>query len=482
MDNLLRIHPNDNVAVALEDVKSNEETIKRGHKMALCDIKNGEQIIKYGHSIGHASCDITKGSWVHSHNMVTNLSAGLDYVYEPYSVNLPAIPAAKFMGYKRPDSRVGIRNEVWIIPLVGCVNDICKEIEKRSKAVVSEYGLDGVYHFPHPYGCSQLGDDMNDTRTILADLCKHPNAGAILCVALGCENNTLESFKEELGSDYNDKIRFMVCQDEKDELETAAKLIKELCEYASTFKRTECDASDLVIGLKCGGSDGLSGITANPTVGRFSDKLVAMGGTTILTEIPEMFGAETDLLNRCKTKELFDKAAKMINDFKAYFISHGQPVGENPSPGNKEGGITTLEDKSSGCVQKGGSANVSGVLLYGERVRDTGLNMLCAPGNDLVSSTALAAAGAQIVLFTTGRGTPFSSPVPTIKISTNNELFNKKKNWIDINTGEIAEGKDIDTVAEELFNYVINIASGNRTKSECNNQHGLAIWKNGVTL
>ncbi|MDO5441424.1 MAG: altronate dehydratase family protein [Bacillota bacterium] len=482
MDKLLRIHPNDNVAVALEDIKSNEETIKRGHKMALCDIKTGEQIIKYGHSIGHASCDIKKGSWVHSHNMVTNLSAGLSYVYEPYSVNLSEIPAAKFMGYKRPDNRVGIRNELWIIPLVGCVNDVCKEIESRSKAIALEYGLDGVYHFPHPYGCSQLGDDMKDTRTILSDLCKHPNAGAVLCVALGCENNTLEEFKAELGTEYNDKIRFMVCQDESDELETAAKLVEELCEYASKFKRTQCDASDLVIGLKCGGSDGLSGITANPTVGRFSDKLVAMGGTTILTEIPEMFGAETDLLNRCKTKELFDKASKMINDFKDYFISHGQPVGENPSPGNKEGGITTLEDKSSGCVQKGGIANVNGVLFYGERAANKGLNMLCAPGNDLVSSTALAAAGAQIVLFTTGRGTPFSAPVPTIKISTNNELYNKKQNWIDINSGEIAEGKDIDLVAEELFNYVINVASGNKTKSERNNQHGLAIWKNGVTL
>lgn len=482
MNKTLKIHPNDNVEVALSDLKSNSFEIKRGHKIALVDIKKGDEIIKYGHSIGHAIADIKKGDHVHSHNMVTNLSGALEYSYNPVNVSL--IPKTKrtFLGYKRKDGRVGVRNEIWILPLVGCVNDICLKIESETKEMAKQYGLDGLYHFPHPYGCSQLGDDLNDTKTILADLCKHPNAGGVLCVALGCENLTLDLFKEALGNDYNDKIRFLVCQEVNDEINEAKILVKELCEYASNFKREECDTSSLVIGTKCGGSDGLSGISANPVVGRMSDNLVSMGGTSILTEVPEMFGAEVNLLNRCKNEELFNKASKMINDFKEYFLSNGQPVGENPSPGNKEGGITTLEDKSLGCVQKSGIAPVSGVLLYGERFNTNGLNMLCAPGNDLVSSTALTAAGAQLILFTTGRGTPFSAPAPTIKISTNTALYEKKNNWIDFNAGRIVDGEDMDEVADDLMDYVLEVASGKLTKSEINNQHGLAIWKSGVTL
>lgn len=478
MNSTIKIHPDDNVEVVI----SNDLEIKKGHKIATIDISKGSEIIKYGHSIGHATKDIKKGEWVHSHNMETNLSGSMDYHYVHKETELKPANKRTFMGYVRPDGKVGIRNEIWIIPLVGCVNDVCKEIENKFKELAKEYGLDGIYHFPHPYGCSQLGDDLNDTKKILADLCKHPNAGGVLCVGLGCENLTLDLFKEELGNDYNDKIRILMCQKEDDEIKTASSLIKDLCIYASQFKREVCDASKLVIGTKCGGSDGLSGITANPVVGRLSDELVSLGGTSILTEVPEMFGAETDLLNRCVDEKLFNKASKMINDFKEYFLSHGQPVGENPSPGNKEGGITTLEDKSSGCVQKGGVAPVSGVLLYGERVTSTGLNMLCAPGNDLVSSSALTAAGAQIVLFTTGRGTPFSAPVPTVKISTNSELYNKKKNWIDFNAGVVVEGKEIDDVANELFDYIIDVASGKLTNSELSNSRGIAIWKNGVTL
>ena len=482
MNKTLKIHPNDNVEVALSDLKSNGFEIKRGHKIALVDIKKGDEIIKYGHSIGHAITDIKKGDHVHSHNMVTNLSGALEYSYNPVNVSLTPKTKRTFLGYKRKDGRVGVRNEIWILPLVGCVNDVCLKIETETKEMAKQYGLDGLYHFPHPYGCSQLGDDLNDTKTILADLCKHPNAGGVLCVALGCENLTLDLFKEALGNDYNDKIRFLVCQEVNDEIKEAKILVKELCEYASNFKREECDTSSLVIGTKCGGSDGLSGISANPVVGRMSDNLVSMGGTSILTEVPEMFGAEVNLLNRCKNAELFNKASKMINDFKEYFLSNGQPVGENPSPGNKEGGITTLEDKSLGCVQKSGIAPVSGVLLYGERFNTNGLNMLCAPGNDLVSSTALTAAGAQLILFTTGRGTPFSAPAPTIKISTNTALYEKKNNWIDFNAGRIVDGEDMDEVADDLMDYVLEVASGKLTKSEINNQHGLAIWKSGVTL
>ena len=490
MSKALRIHPADNVAVALEAIDCGDtvlgvraaEPIPAGHKIALENIAKNQTVVKYGYPIGTATEDIRPGQWVHSHNMITNLKGQLSYTYEPDGRELSPLEARYFNGFRRADGRVGIRNELWILPLVGCVNDICKTLEAAAAPLAEEFALDGVYHFPHPYGCSQLGDDLSNTRRILTQLCRHPNAGGILVVSLGCENNTLESFREELGTDYDDKIRYMVCQDVKDEFEEGLALLRELAEYASSFRREPCSASELVIGLKCGGSDGLSGITANPTVGRLSNKVVAMGGTSILSEVPEMFGAETVLMNRCENKRLFEKAVSMVNGFKQYFISHGQPVGENPSPGNKAGGITTLEDKSLGCIQKGGKAPVSGVLDYGERVLNRGLNLLCAPGNDLVSSTALTAAGAQLILFTTGRGTPFSAPAPTIKISTNSALYSNKPHWIDIDAGSVAAGEEIDSAAERLLSYILEVAGGGRTCSEKNNQHGIAIWKNGVTL
>lgn len=488
--NTLKIHPADNVAVALEPLKKGEqyqgvtllEDIPQGHKFAIGGIPAGASVIKYGHPIGHASEDIPVGAFVHSHNCVTDLSGSLSYVYEPIASELVRKKPMSFMGYRRSDGRVGIRNEIWILPMVGCVNDTCKVLEKEAAGMAKEYGLDGIRHFPHPYGCSQLGKDHENTKKILCDLVCHPNAGGVLLVALGCENNTLSEFLPLIPEVYRDKIRTLSCQETEDEIGEGLILCRELCRAAGMAMRTECDTSAIVVGLKCGGSDGLSGITANPAVGRFSDCLIGMGGTAILTEIPEMFGAEKELLNRCATRKLFEKASDMINDFKEYFLRNGQPVGENPSPGNKKGGITTLEDKSSGCVQKGGTAAVTGVLLYGERAKETGLSILCAPGNDLVSSTALAAAGAQIILFTTGRGTPFSAPVPTVKISTNTALYEKKKNWIDINAGKIIEGGSIGETAAEIMDYVLKAAGGLHTKSEQNEQYGIAIWKDGVTL
>ncbi|MDO4487606.1 MAG: altronate dehydratase family protein [Eubacteriales bacterium] len=486
----LKIHESDNVGVALSELSAGDEClgvtlrerIQRGHKFALSEIGKGESVIKYGQPIGRATTDIGAGEWVHTHDMETALTGRREYKYEPeIRAQEPCEPLG-FYGYRRADGRVGIRNEIWIIPLVGCVNDVCGQIEERVRPVAERLGLDGVHHFAHPYGCSQLGDDHENTRRILADLAGHPNAGGVLCVSLGCENNTPGDFRKAVGDAPGDRIRYMVCQDVTDEVEEGVRLCTELCELASGDRRTECSAGDLVIGLKCGGSDGLSGITANPVVGRLSDRITAMGGTTILTEVPEMFGAEESLMNRAGSRELFEKAADMVNGFKEYFISHGQPVGENPSPGNREGGITTLEDKSLGCVQKGGTSPVRGVLGYGDTVGAKGLNMLCAPGNDLVSSTALAAAGAQMVLFTTGRGTPFSSPAPTVKISTNTALYNKKRNWIDFNAGVVAEGTCIDDAADDLLEYVLRVAGGERTCSERNGQHGIAIWKNGVTL
>jgi len=487
----LKIHGDDLVAVALHPLPYGDnhlgvtlrEDIPEGHKFALCDIAEGTPVIKYGLPIGFATVHIPAGSWVHTHNVRTGLSEDTSYTYSPEITTIPPATALEFDGYLRTDGRVGIRNELWIIPTVGCVNDICRTLEQESAHLAEQYGLDGVYHFPHPYGCSQLGDDHEATRTLLSALCRHPNAGGVLVVGLGCENNKIDEFQTLFVPQYAEKLRFMVCQQEGDESAVGKAHLESLASYASQSKRRPQPASRLVVGMKCGGSDGLSGITANPVVGAFSDLLIAMGGTTILTEVPEMFGAEALLFNRCKDTETFRAALDMVNRFKHYFTSHGQVVYENPSPGNKDGGITTLEDKSLGCVQKGGFSPVVGVLDYAEPIKEQGLNLLYGPGNDLVSATALAASGAQMVLFTTGRGTPFGSPVPTVKISTNSKLATQKPHWIDFNAGTVAEGEGMATVAEQLMELVVDIANGtSRTRSEEHNQRGIAIWKNGITL
>lgn len=491
MRRALQIHPRDNVAVALAPLGQGEavlgtalaQAVPAGHKFALSPIGTGEQVVKYGLPIGRASRDIAPGEWVHTHNVKTGLGEDAHHAYAPAECRLPAVEPRNFQGYLRPDGRAGTRNELWILPTVGCVNDICKLLEQEGGALAEAYGLDGAYHFPHPYGCSQLGDDHRQTQTLLAALCRHPNAGGVLVVGLGCENNRMEDFRALFTAEEREKLRFLVCQQEGDELAAGRGLLRDLAGYASGFRRRALPASKLVVGLKCGGSDGLSGITANPVAGAFSDKLIAMGGSTILTEVPEMFGAEDLLFSRCRDRETFGRAAAMVEGFKDYFRSHGQPVCENPSPGNKDGGITTLEDKSMGCVQKGGGAPVADVLGYGQRVCVPGLNLLCGPGNDLVSATALTAAGASLILFTTGRGTPFGAPAPTLKLSSNTPLFEKKPHWLDFDAGPVAEGESLDAASERLLELVLAAAGGGyRAKAEELGQRGIAIWKDGVTL
>lgn len=494
MKQFFKINPKDKVIVALQPVPAGtvlqvegEELkvlsdVAAGHKIALVDIAVGEPIIKYGFPIGTASEPIARGQWIHTHNVKTTLGDLLDYTYTPDFHELDAIAPKTFQGYRRTDGKAGIRNEVWILPTVGCVNAIVKQIEDESKQFMNP-ALDGIYCYTHPYGCSQLSDDHTNTQLALAGLAHHPNNGAVLIVGLGCENNTMEQMKEMLGEYDENRIKFMICQEHDDEIAEGVRLMKELCEYASGFHREECSVSELVIGLKCGGSDGLSGITANPLVGAVSDLLVAQGGTSILTEVPEMFGAETILMNRGKNRETFDKTVDLINNFKKYFMRYGEEIDSNPSPGNKAGGITTLEDKSLGCIQKGGTAKVVDVLSYGYPVQEKGLNLLQAPGNDLVASTALAISGAHIVLFTTGRGTPFACPVPTIKISSNTPLSQKKSGWIDFNAGQLLEGKSMDQLSGEFFDYMIALASGEaKAKSESLDKRDLPIFKDGVTL
>ncbi len=488
---IYRIHNSDNVAVALEPLSKGEpidegisavQEIPSGHKVALKLIPVGADIVKYGFPIGTATRDIQPGEWVHTHCVNTKLGELLSYEYHPDIEPLKPISPKTFLGYRRADGSVGIRNEVWIIPTVGCVNAIAKQIEEASKEFLSPM-LDSITAYSHPYGCSQLGSDLLNTQKALCGLIRHPNAGAVLVLGLGCENNHVEEMKRVLG-DYNpDRVKFLVCQEQEDEVEAALPLMRELCQYASSFHREPCSASELIVGLKCGGSDGFSGITANPLVGSFSDRLIAQGGSTILTEVPEMFGAETLLMNRCENEAVFQKTVELINNFKKYFIRYGQEIDSNPSPGNKAGGITTLEDKSLGCVQKGGTAPVRDVLAYGDSLSEKGLNLLQAPGNDMVAATATAISGAQMVLFTTGRGTPFGCPVPTLKISSNSALMQKKHKWIDMDAGRLLSGVPMDELANELFDLVLHVASGEeKAKSESLDKRDLAIFKDGVTL
>ena len=489
MDKYIKITERDNVAVALDALKAGEtilgvtltEDVPSGHKFALEDIAEGSNVIKYAFPIGHATKAIAKGSWVHTHNVKTNLSGLLEYTYNPHPCAVTVDREATFEGYVREDGRVGIRNEVWIVNTVGCVNGTSKQLEKLAQEAFGDR-VDGVHCFVHPYGCSQLGEDHKNTQKLLAAMVKHPNAGAVLVLSLGCENNHLGEFKKVLGDVNPDRVKFLVTQEHEDEIEEGMKLLDELTAYAGQFKRETVSASELVIGLKCGGSDGFSGITANPLLGAASDLLARHGGTTLLTEVPEMFGAETILMDRCKDEETFNKTVSLINDFKAYFIRYNQEVYENPSPGNKAGGITTLEDKSLGCTQKGGTAEVRGVLKYCEPVTEKGLNLVQGPGNDICAITALMGSGAQMVLFTTGRGTPVGAPIPTVKVATNTALAQKKHGWIDYNAGVLVQGATMEETSEDFFKKLLAIASGEKTKSEIHGYREIAIFKDGVTL
>lgn len=495
----IRINPADNVCVALRDIRKGEELQVDGvtlrmlddipvpHKFAVCDIAAGSDVIKYGYPIGHATADIKAGQYVGRQNLATNLSGLEDYgdiTLGQDSVNdADTIGQLTFRGYVRPDGQVGIRNEIWVIPTVGCVNGIVSRIVERFNKETGAEGVDGIYGFTHNYGCSQLGDDHQNTRRILRDMVLHPNAGGVLVVGLGCENNVPADFERFCGDYDRNRVKFMVCQDvEGDEVEHGLRLLAQLYDNARKYRREEVSLSKLRIGLKCGGSDGLSGITANPLVGRLTDFVCRHGATAVLTEVPEMFGAEKILMRRCSEPALVSDMIAMINDCKRFFIDNGQPVSENPSPGNVAGGITTLEEKSLGCVQKGGAATVSDVLKYGERVKTAGLNVLAAPGNDLVASTALAAAGCQMVLFTTGRGTPFATFVPTLKISSNSELASAKTRWIDFNAGTLVEDDSPDSALERLVRLMLDVADGRKVKSEVMGIHDFAIFKSGVTL
>ncbi|MDR3627055.1 MAG: altronate dehydratase family protein [Ignavibacteriaceae bacterium] len=497
----IKIHDSDNVVVAVELLTAGEkilpegieitlaENINKGHKIAIHDIKAGEKVIKYGHVIGHAVTDMKTGEWVHSHNLKTDLSDVIEYQYNPVKSDViksvENIPT--FSGYKRKNGKAGTRNEIWIINTVGCVNSSAEKIAKIANEKFKSENFDGVFTFSHPYGCSQLGDDLTNTQRVLAGLINNPNAGAVLILGLGCENNQMGTLLSKIGNADTERIRSFNSQDVTDEIETGVNKIEELFQIIIKDKREEIPLSELVIGVKCGGSDGFSGITANALVGRITDILTSYKGTVLLTEVPEMFGAEQQLMNRAKDKDTFNKIVSMINSFKKYFTDHNQPVYENPSPGNKEGGLTTLEEKSLGAIQKGGTSRITKVLDYGEVFStddSNGLVLIKAPGNDGVSSTAMTASGAVMLLFTTGRGTPLGFPVPTVKISSNTDIFNRKPNWIDFNAGRLLDGEEnIGNLTGELLKFIIDAASGKiKMKNEINGYKEIAIWKEGVTL
>lgn len=489
--NAVRIDPSDNVATLLGDVAAGEgvvadgisvtaaKAIPRGHKIALAAIAPGDAVIKYGYPIGRATASIAAGEHVHSDNVATALAGQQAYAYVPAPGASLAPGDATFQGYRRGDGRVGTRNEIWVLPTVGCVARTAERIAARADAALVGK-VDGVHAFMHPFGCSQLGEDLDGTRAILASLACHPNAGGVLILGLGCENNQIAKLVETIPEWRRPAIRTLATQLAGDEVAEGLALVEELAAEAQC-ERSEATLADLVLGVKCGGSDGLSGLTANPLVGRMSDRVTASGGRVLVTEIPEIFGAEQMLMNRAADEDVFDRVVGVVNDFKQYFIDHGEPVSENPSPGNIAGGITTLEEKSLGAVQKAGRAPIADVIHYGERVAKGGLTLLEAPGNDAVSSTALAAAGATAILFTTGRGTPLGFPVPTIKISSNSDLAARKPGWIDFDAGMVLD-EGFETMEAALIERLCAIASGEPTAAERNGEREIAIWKRGVTL
>ena len=490
----LRVNAQDTVAVALRDLAAGETimvddaaiTLKTDvpahHKLALCPHAPGDAVIRFGESFAEATAPIEAGAHVHSHNVRTTLSGRTDYVFErPAAPLTRAADTRTFMGYRRANGRVGTRNEIWVIPTVGCVANACEQIARRAERELAG-SVEAVTALPHVFGCSQLGDDLGATRQVLAALAQHPNAGGILLVGLGCENNQADALLAAAKDIPADRLKLVIAQKSADEIEDGLEAVRELMAIAAADERTPSPVSDLVIGLKCGGSDALSGLTANPLLGDVADWVTASGGSAVLTEIPEIFGAEHLLMQRAASRDVFDAVAGLVNDFKQYFIDHNQPVSENPSPGNKAGGITTLEEKSLGAVQKSGKAVVTDVLRYAERVRRPGLTLLEAPGNDAVSSTALAAAGATLILFTTGRGTPLGFPVPTVKVSSNSDLAARKPGWIDFDAGQVLSAKDRNEVAELFFDALADIASGQPTRNEINGERSIAIWKRGVTL
>jgi Altronate dehydratase len=487
-----QIHTNDNVAVAVEPRKKGEtalgitllEDIAAGHKFALKDIFENENVIKYAFPIGHATKAIKAGEWVHTQNLKTNLGDILNYTYTPHLQEATESPfeGKVFSGYRRANGKVGIRNEIWIIPTVGCVNGTAMALEKEATKRFGHSIPDGIHAFIHPYGCSQMGDDHENTQKLLAAMVRHPNAGGVLVLGLGCENNNIPAFKKVLGDADENRVKFLSTQDVEDEMEAGLALLEKLAEALANDKRESLPVSELVIGLKCGGSDGFSGITANPLLGALSDGLISAGGTSILTEVPEMFGAETLLMNRCQDEKTFSMAVDLINDFKRYFQRYNQTIYENPSPGNKAGGITTLEEKSLGCTQKGGTSTVKDVLSYAEPVKQKGLNLLTGPGNDICAVTALMASGCHMVFFTTGRGTPLGAPIPTVKVATNSRLANRKSSWIDFNAGTLLEGEAMETLRDRLIDKALEIADGEKTLNERNNYREIAIFKDGVTL
>lgn len=496
MKEFIKINPKDNVVIVLKNYKKGEtinldgdiltllEDVYKGHKISLKEIKKDENIIKYGMPIGHATTHIKKGEWIHTHNTKTNLKDLNNYIYTPeFQDKVLDLEKRSVEVYRRKNGDVGIRNELWIVPTVGCVNGIAQLIKEEFLNEIGNIKIDNINILTHNYGCSQLGEDHINTRVILQNTVKHPNAGGVLVLGLGCENNQIGEFEKTLGEYDKERVKFLVTQDVEDEVEVGKNILLKLYEEMLKDKRESASLSEINFGLECGGSDGLSGITANPLLGEFSDYIIAQGGTTVLTEVPEMFGAETLLMKRCKNKEIFEKCVSLINDFKEYFIKNDQEIYENPSPGNKAGGITTLEDKSLGCTQKSGVSQVIDVLKYGEVLKEKGLNLLSAPGNDLVATTALAAAKCHMVLFTTGRGNPYGGYVPTVKISTNSELYNKKRRWIDFDAGRlVSENITMEELLEEFVEYIIEVINGKKVNNELNRFQEIAIFKSGVTL
>ena len=510
------LHSDDNLCVAARHLELGEEIsvggeslrlaepVRLGHKLAVRAIREGERVKKYGQTIGFATRDIAPGQWIHSHN----LTAGrFEREYE-YATEIPPPPAPiegrTFQGYRRAGGKAGTRNYIAVISSVNCSASVSKYISQRfDNSLLAKFpNVDGLLPLTHKGGCGlqYAGEDHQQLTRVLSGFATHPNVGAYLLVGLGCETGTLQYLVQhgglaegvvQLNTKANGAARPPVvlsmqdCGGTNKTVEAGIAAIAEMLPRVNGVRREPIPASELILGCECGGSDGNSGVTANPALGAASDLLVAAGGTSILSETPEIYGAEHLLVRRARTRAIGEKLIDRIRWWEEYTAKFGVEIDNNPSPGNKEGGLTTIYEKSLGAVAKGGSTALCGVYRYAEPVTAQGFVIMDTPGYDPASITGMVAGGANVVCFTTGRGSCFGcKPVPSIKIATNTPMYEQMIDDMDINAGVILEGASVADVGRQIFEFILEVAGGKRTKSEIHGvgEEEFAPWSIGPTL
>ena len=481
----LRLSAKDNLAVALDEVAPGgsvagvvaTQRIPRGHKVAIEPIPAGAPVVKFGQIIGFASADIAPGAHIHTHNVVLHDFAR-DYAFAADAHDdalLPEAERAHFMGFRRSNGRTGTRNYLGILTSVNCSASVARfaaQAAERSGILADFPGIDGIVPIIHGTGCGMAskGEGYDVLSRTLWGYATHPNFAAVVMVGLGCEMFQIARFKQEYGVEEADGFRTLTIQDEGGTRRTVEHILgtlKEMAPRAAAARREARPASEIVLALQCGGSDGYSALTANPALGVASDLLVAQGGTSILSETPEIYGAEHLLTRRAATREVGEKLVARIKWWEEYTARNAGEMNNNPSPGNKAGGLTTILEKSLGAAAKGGSSTLRAVYEYAEPVTDAGFVFMDTPGYDPVAATGQVAGGANVICFTTGRGSAFGAkPTPSIKLATNSDIYRRMEEDMDINCGDVLDGVSLEDKGREIFEKVLAVASGAHTKSE----------------